>query len=98
MIDEIFDFFLGPFPMKAVLQRVVVVDQDVNIWSTDDIEWAISSRMDKGEKMIVYNDRSPDGYALGRLGIDATITAEFKVAHERPVIPSLEKFSLDKYL
>ena len=98
VIDEIFDFFLGPFPMKAVLQRVVVVDQDVNIWSTDDIEWAISSRMDKGEKMIVYNDRSPDGYAVGRLGIDATITAEFKGAHQRPVIPSLEKFSLDKYL
>ena len=65
--------------MKAVLQRVVVVDQDVNIWNTDDIEWAISSRMDQAEKMIVYEDQSPDGYAVGRLGIDATVTAEFKV-------------------
>jgi len=98
VIEEIFGFFLGPFPMKAVLQRVVVVDQDVNIWNTDDIEWAISSRMDQAEKMIVYEDQSPDGFAVGRLGIDATVTAEFKAAHERPVIPSRENYSLDEYL
>jgi 2,5-furandicarboxylate decarboxylase 1 len=98
VIEEIFGFFLGPFPMKAVLQRVVVVDQDVNIWNTDDIEWAISSRMDSSEKMIIYEDQSPDGYAVGRLGIDATVTAEFKIAHERPVIPSRDKYSLDDYL
>ncbi|MDH3510602.1 MAG: UbiD family decarboxylase [Gammaproteobacteria bacterium] len=98
VIDEIFGFFLGPFPMRGVLQRVVVVDQDVNIWNSDDIEWAISSRMDKSAKMTVYDGQSPDGYAVGRFGIDATVSAEYKEAHERPVIPSREKFSLDKYL
>jgi len=98
VIDEIFGFFLGPFPMRAVLQRVVVVDQDVNIWNSDDIEWAISSRMDMSDKITVYNDQSPDGYAVGRFGIDATTTAEYKAVHERPVIPSREKFLLDKYI
>jgi len=98
VIEEIFGFFLGPFPMKAILRRVVVVDQDVNIRNTDDIEWAISSRMDQSAKMTVYEGQSPDGYAVSRLGIDATVTEEFKAAHERPVIPSRDKFALDNYL
>lgn len=98
VIDEIFGFFSGPFPMRAILQRVVVVDRDVDIWNADDIEWAISSRMDRSGKMTVYDDRAPDGCAVGRLGIDATVTAEFKTAHERPVIPARDKFLLDKYL
>jgi 2,5-furandicarboxylate decarboxylase 1 len=98
VIDEIFQFLLGPFPMRAILQRVVVVDADVNIWDADDIEWAISTRMGRSGKMNVYEDQSPDGHALGRFGIDATVTAEDRLAYERPVIPGREKFLLDKYL
>jgi 2,5-furandicarboxylate decarboxylase 1 len=95
VIDRIFGFSLGPFPMRAILQRVVVVDADVDVWNADDIEWAVSSRLDRPGKMTVYEDRTPDGHAVGRLGIDATATAEFKAAHERPLIPGREKFLLD---
>lgn len=98
VIDEVFGFFLGPFPMRGVLQRVVVVDRDVDIWNPDDIEWAISSRMDQSAKMTIYEDQSPDGRALGRLGIDATVTEQYKPLHERPAIPSREKYLLDKYI
>lgn len=98
VIDEIFSFFLGPFPMRGVLQRVVVVDPDVDIRNSDDIEWAISSRMDRPKKFTIYEDQSPDGYAMGRFGIDATVSAEYKAAHERPVIPSRENYLLDDYL
>jgi len=98
VIDEIFAFSLGPFPMRAILQRVVVVDADVDIWNAEEIEWAISTRMDQSAKIRVYEDQSLDGHALGRFGIDATVTAEFKAAHERPMIPGCEKFLLDKYL
>lgn len=98
VIDEIFGFSLGPFPMRAILQRVVVVDADVDIWNAEDIEWAISTRMDQSAKMHVYEDQSPDGHAVGRLGIDATVTAELKAVRERSMIPGCEKFLLDKYL
>jgi UbiD family decarboxylase len=98
VIDGIFEFLLGPFPMRAILQRVVVVDADVNIWDADDVEWAISTRMGRSGNMRVYEDQSPDGHLLGRLGIDATVVAEDRPAYERPVIPGREKFLLDKYL
>ncbi len=98
VIDEIFQFLLGPFPMRAILQRVVVVDADVNIWEIDDVEWAISTRMSRSGKLRVYEDQSPEGHAIGRLGIDATILAEDKVAYERPVIPGCDKYLLDDYL
>jgi len=98
IIDEIFGYLHGPFPMRAILQRVVVVDHDVDIWNADDVEWAISTRMDQSVKMKVYEDQSPDGHAMGRLGFDATVTPEFKGAHERPVIPGCDKYLLDNYL
>lgn len=98
VIDEIFSYRAGNYPMQAILQKVVVVDPDVDIRNPDDIEWAIAARMDRVEKTSIYDDRSPEGHLRGRLGIDATIPAGMESVYERPAIPSHEKFVLDDYL
>jgi 2,5-furandicarboxylate decarboxylase 1 len=94
VIERIFEFALGPFPMRAILQRIVVVDSDVDIWNADDVEWAISSRLDQSGKITLFEGQTPDGTMVGRLGIDATVTSALRAAHERPVIPGRKKYQL----
>jgi UbiD family decarboxylase len=98
VIDEIFGYRSGNFPMQAILQKIVVVDPDVNIGDPNDVEWAISSRMDQANKTAVYEDRTPDGQPRGRFGIDATIATGQQSRHERPTIPSLDDYVLDDYI
>jgi 2,5-furandicarboxylate decarboxylase 1 len=98
IIDEIFSYRSGKFPMSAILQKVVVVDPDVDIRNPDDIEWAIASRMNRANKTTVNEDRSPDGLTRSRFGIDATIETGLRAAYERPTIPAHEAFLLDDYL
>jgi len=97
IIDEIFRFSSGPFPMQRILQRVVVVDTDVNIQDLDDVEWAISTRMDEAGKLTVYENPSPTGNVTARLGIDATMNLSRLDRLERPAIQSAGRYLLDDY-
>jgi len=97
IIDEIFGYYSGPFPMQRILQRVVVVDSDVNIHNRDDVEWAISTRMDETEKLTVYENQSPTGDVTTRLGIDATMNLSRRDRLERPAIPATERYRLEDY-
>jgi UbiD family decarboxylase len=84
--------------MARILQRIVIVNQDIDISNRDDIEWAISSRVDRREKLHVYDDKLPSGGTIARLGIDATMDMANQVTQLRPVIPGAEKYQLDDYL
>ena len=76
------------------MQRVVVVDTDIDIRSPDDIEWAIAMRMNAEDKIRVFAASGRSG-STARLGIDATRGPGS--ANERPTIPGENKYRLDKY-
>jgi UbiD family decarboxylase len=98
MIDAIFAMQIGRFPMSLLLQRVVVVDTDVDILDHQDVDWAIASRMNRADQFQVFEDQTGRGAAVTRLGLDATAPLEIRSALRRPDIPDAAKFDLDTYL
>jgi 2,5-furandicarboxylate decarboxylase 1 len=98
IIDDIFAMKIGRFPMAMLLQRVVVVDTDVDILSNADVDWAIAARMMRAAQFIVREDRTGRGAATTRLGFDATAPLEQRQALRRPDIPSAEGYDLDRYV
>jgi 2,5-furandicarboxylate decarboxylase 1 len=95
LIEAAFAFTYDCFPMEQSLQRVVIVDTDIDIRNPDDIEWAIAMRMNTQDKTKVYSAPARGGGSTARLGIDATLASGTN--GERPVIPGVEKYRLDKY-
>lgn len=98
VIGEIFAMRIGRFPMSLLLQRVVVVDTDVDIYDHRDIEWSIASRMVNASQFSIHEDRSGRGAAVTRLGFDATAPLDRRIELRRPEIPGGERYELDRYL
>jgi len=98
IIDDIFAMKIGRFPMSMLMQRVVVVDTDVDIRDHQDIEWAIASRTIHAGQCSVSEDRTGRGATVTRLGFDATAPLANRTALRRPDIPSAEQYDLDRYL
>jgi 2,5-furandicarboxylate decarboxylase 1 len=98
LIDATFAFTYDCFPMQQSLQRVVVVDTDIDIRNPDDVEWAIAMRMDTKDKINIYEAPARGGGTTARIGIDATLTADKEIAGNRPEIPEAKKYRLEKYL
>ena len=86
---------MAAFAAHTSLKHVVVVDEDINIFDPDDVEFAIATRV-KGDMdiMIIPNVRgssldprgAPDGTTT-KMGIDATKVLIEKENFERAVIP-----------
>ncbi|AKB17035.1 MULTISPECIES: UbiD family decarboxylase [unclassified Methanosarcina] len=86
---------MAAFAAHTSLKHVVVVDEDINIFDPDDVEFAIATRV-KGDMdiMIIPNVRgssldprgAPDGTTT-KVGIDATKVLIEKENFERAVIP-----------
>ena len=98
LIDAAFAFNYDCFPMQQALQRVVVVDTDIDIRNPDDVEWAITMRMDAKDKIRIYEAPARGSGTTARMGIDATLAADKELAGNRPKIPEAKKYRLDKYL
>lgn len=86
---------MAAFAAHTSLKHVVVVDEDINIFDPDDVEFAIATRV-KGDMdiMIIPNVRgssldprgAPDGTTT-KMGIDATKILIEKENFERAAIP-----------
>ena len=86
---------MAAFAAHTSLKHVVVVDEDINIFDPDDVEFAIATRV-KGDMdlLIIPNVRgssldprgAPDGTTT-KVGIDATKVLIEKENFERAVIP-----------
>ena len=90
----------------AALQMVIVVDEDVNIYSADDVLWAIMTRVDpkadviafgQGESKTVgsaHKTAAPLSGGAGKIGFDATVPFENKFMFYRGKHPevNLEKW------
>lgn len=98
IIDAIFAMKIGRFPMAMLLQRVVVVDDDVDILDHQDVDWAIASRMNSAGQFSVEEARTGRGASVTRLGFDATAPIAQRAALRRPDIPAVEQYDLDDYL
>jgi UbiD family decarboxylase len=79
-----------------------VVDEDVDIYSMDDVMWAVltRSRPDKDVMIIpetpsFYRDPQKDHW--GRMGIDATIPFGRKEEYVRKKIPGADTVDLGRY-
>jgi len=89
---------MAAFAAHTSLKHVVVVDEDINIFDPNDVEFAIATRV-KGDMdiLIVPNVRgssldprgAPDGTTT-KVGIDATKVLVEKENFERAVIPEEE--------
>jgi len=98
IITAAFKFAYEGFPMDRILQRVVIVDGDINIRSHSDVEWAISMRASNEARMGLAEIPGRNGATTVRFGIDATLGAERRVSSRRPVIPDEAEYLLERYL
>ena len=89
---------LAAFAAHPSLKHAVVVDSDIDVFNVSDVEWAIATRFQAREDLIVINnvrgstlDPSADqetGLAA-KMGVDATRPfAKIKEKFERAVIPA----------
>lgn len=94
------------FPVSRIARRIVVVDEDIDIRSLEDVEWAVWTRATDASKIIVLPnveswelDRaSHPGRGSIRLGIDATMNMADRHILVRPRTPGLDKARLADYV
>lgn len=94
------------FPVSRITRRIIVVDEDIDTDSLEDVEWAVWTRVADASKFIVIPnveswelDRvSHEGRGSLRLGIDATMDMEDRAALVRPRTPGLDDIRLEDYI
>lgn len=88
------------------LKQVVIVDEDVDIFSLKEIEWAITTRSQASEDLVVIkgglgSSLEPSHGIRGvtdKVGIDATKPlGEKGLKFERAIIPNYENIDIHKY-
>ena len=98
------NLILGAFAAATGLNFVVVVDEDVNIYSAEDILWALSTRVDPNTDVVINPAlRGVDNFPLEKLapgslrmgvsasiGFDATIPYLIKSKFEQGVHPKVD--------
>lgn len=88
------------------LKHVVVVDDDVDVFDAEDVEWAIASRAQADEDVVIVPNAQgtplePSHVVRGvsaKMGIDATYPLSRKEQFSRTRIPGYEDIRLDEYL
>lgn len=88
------------------LKQVVIVDEDVDIYDLQDIEWAITTRSMASKDFVIVENALGSGlepshtyYGLtDKLGIDATKPLDDpNEDFERAIVPGYEKVDIGKY-
>ena len=92
---------LAAFAAHPSLKHAVVVDPDIDVFNVDDVEWAIATRFQAGEDLVVISnvrgstlDSSADQETglTTKVGFDATRSlAKPKEKFERACIPANER-------
>lgn len=97
---------LGALGSNKDLKHVVIVDEDVDIYSHDDIEWALATRFQASKDMVVIPGALGSGLepshtlrgVTDKVGIDATKPlGEAGKGFVRAVIPGYENIDIRKY-
>ncbi|MDG2155807.1 MAG: UbiD family decarboxylase [Gammaproteobacteria bacterium] len=96
----------GLFPVSTITKRIVVVDEDIDPFNLEDVEWAIWSRLGDARKIITLPNVfswelercTKEGQVSARVGIDATKDLDDIEELVRPIIPGAENYDLDDYV
>lgn len=95
LIKYVYSLTCGQYPMARTIRRVILVDDDIDISSNREVNWAIAARATSASDYFLYEDIQQSGGAV-RIGIDArTHDAE---QTRRLLIPGVDNFRLDDYL
>lgn len=82
---------LAAFAAHASLKHAVVVDEDINVCDASDVEWAIATRFQASEDLIVINNAR--GSTLdSSANQDTGLTTKVGVDATRPLTKPKEKF------
>jgi 3-polyprenyl-4-hydroxybenzoate decarboxylase len=91
------------FSALEYLKYVILVDKDVDIQSYSDVFWAISTRVDPGNDIVMFPrmrmqplDPSTPG-VCDKMGIDATYPLDRKEGFTRTRIPNFDNIRLSDY-
>jgi 2,5-furandicarboxylate decarboxylase 1 len=87
MIRGVFSTTVESIPVSQVVQRVLVFDDDVDVYDPADIEWAQWSRVEKADRFIILPQEQGKGQRDYRIGIDATKSLASRKKFERVRIP-----------
>jgi len=94
------------FPVSKIAKRIIVVDDDIDVHSMDDVQWAIWNRAADARKFMVIPDveswelerAAKEGQLSARIGIDATMDLEDVDKLVRPITPGADELRLDDYV
>jgi UbiD family decarboxylase len=93
---------LATFAAFPPLKTVTVVDDDVDIYDPSDVEWAMSTRLDPRNGVIVLNDIFGHGlnpsfpdYLGGKIGFDATQPFPHQPQFERATVKEMSLDGID---
>ncbi|MBS7526191.1 UbiD family decarboxylase [Fusibacter paucivorans] len=97
---------LAAFSNSHEIKHVIVVDDDIDIFDADHVEWALATRFQAGEDLMLIKgslgsklDPSSDKGISDKIGLDATLRLDrdsnkFQVMR----IPGLEQMKREDYL
>lgn len=97
---------LAAFASDKDLKHVVVVDEDVDIFNSADVEWAIATRVQADLDVFIVpgakgSPLEPSHNLRGvsaKMGMDATVPLDAKEHYKRKRIPGAEMIRLEDYL
>ena len=106
LIKSAFEAHTGLFPVGTIVKRIVVLDDDIDVFSHEDTEWAIWSRVGDASKFMVIPDVfsweiercAKEGHRSVRVGIDGTKDLEDVDKLIRPIIPDFDDIRIEDYL
>jgi 2,5-furandicarboxylate decarboxylase 1 len=90
----------------SFIKHAVIVDDDVDVRDARDVEWAIATRVQADEDLVIIpglRGRSIDpsqkpGFITAKLGIDATVPAAERLRYKRIGVPPVIKEEVAKKL
>ena len=106
LIKSAFEAHTGLFPVGTIVKRIVVVDEDIDVFNLEETEWAIWSRVGDASKYMVIPDIvsweiercAKEGQVSVRIGIDATKDLEDADRLIRPIIPGAGDIRIEDYV
>jgi 2,5-furandicarboxylate decarboxylase 1 len=106
LLDAAFNATAGIFPVSMITKRIVIVDNDIDVYNLEEVEWAVWTRLSRAEKIMVLPDVKSwelercvnEDMESVRIGIDGTMDMDAVDKLLKPVIPGSEGVHLEDYL
>lgn len=103
---EVKNVILAAFASHYDVKHVIVVDEDVDIFNLEEVEWAIATRFQAEKDLIIIDgalgsklDPSTENGIGSKLGFDCTVPLNVEpMRFEKIQIPGLQKLKIEDYI